>query len=319
MDEWDVFISHASEDKAEVALPLAVELRRRGMRVWLDAQKLSLGDKLREKISEALRLSRFGVVVLSPNSASKQWPRDEISALMARERNDIKRVLPVLHHLDADEVADAFPLLADRLSVSTAAGIGSIADAIEIIVLNPQSQSPTSVAPSVARQFIALLEQNTDRAAIRAFLRRHREIVVRASGMSEPQIVWEPQLGSQIADYAVGEIWRSVSRVVWRVMLLGPQAPFACDREPMIEQIDPWVAEAESLRTWVRSHLREARMTLDEIEGDFDIVIAMGRRPEPETAVAQWLRAYNDEQFDLRVRTYDWLIDAALTLEEGSK
>jgi hypothetical protein len=43
----------------------------------------------------------------------------------------------------------------------------------------------------------------------------------------------------------------------------------------------------------------------------------MGRRPEPRTPIAQWLRAYNDAQFDLRVRTYDWLIDAALTLEGG--
>src|SRR5258706_6466822 len=238
---------------------------------------------------------------------------------MARERGAVKRVLTVLHHLDSDGVANAFPLLADRLSVSTLAGIGAVADSIEAIVLNPKSQSPTAVAPSVARQFIALLEQPADREAIRAFLRRHREIVVRASGSYGPQIVWEPPLGSHIADYAAGEVWPSANRVVWKVMLLGPQATFATDRAAMIKQIDRWAAEAESLRAWVRSHLREARTTLDEIGGDLEIIVAMGRRPEPQTSVAQWFRAYNDEQFDVRIRTYDWLIDAALTIEEFSK
>ena|ERR1035441_962014 len=34
--DWDVFISHASEDKATVARPLAELLRKAGLKVWLD-------------------------------------------------------------------------------------------------------------------------------------------------------------------------------------------------------------------------------------------------------------------------------------------
>ena len=33
-NEWDVFISHASEDKSEIARPLAEALRAKGLRVW---------------------------------------------------------------------------------------------------------------------------------------------------------------------------------------------------------------------------------------------------------------------------------------------
>jgi len=36
---WDVFISHASEDKSSVARPLADILRRAGLRVWIDAHE----------------------------------------------------------------------------------------------------------------------------------------------------------------------------------------------------------------------------------------------------------------------------------------
>src|SRR5829696_6650440 len=37
---WDVFISHASEDKESVARPLAAELKARGVAVWLDDLEL---------------------------------------------------------------------------------------------------------------------------------------------------------------------------------------------------------------------------------------------------------------------------------------
>jgi hypothetical protein len=41
---WDVFISHASEDKEAVAEPLADELRSRVLMVWLDRTELRIGD-----------------------------------------------------------------------------------------------------------------------------------------------------------------------------------------------------------------------------------------------------------------------------------
>ena len=64
--EWDIFISHASEDKTKVARPLAEALRKAGVRVWLDEHQLKVGDSLSEKIDEGLSHSRFGAVILSP-------------------------------------------------------------------------------------------------------------------------------------------------------------------------------------------------------------------------------------------------------------
>jgi hypothetical protein len=42
-DVWDVFISHASEDKEAVAEPLAEELTARGVKVWLDKTSCESG------------------------------------------------------------------------------------------------------------------------------------------------------------------------------------------------------------------------------------------------------------------------------------
>jgi hypothetical protein len=61
---FDVFLSHASEDKNFVR-ELAEALKQRGVTYWLDEIQLKLGDSLREVIDKGLASSRFGVVVLS--------------------------------------------------------------------------------------------------------------------------------------------------------------------------------------------------------------------------------------------------------------
>jgi len=63
--EYDVFISHASEDKDDVVRPLAHALQDGGLKVWYDEFELKIGDSLRRKIDSGLAKSRFGIVALS--------------------------------------------------------------------------------------------------------------------------------------------------------------------------------------------------------------------------------------------------------------
>jgi hypothetical protein len=65
-NDYDVFVSHASEDKAAVVTPLANALKQRGLSVWFDHFELRIGDSLRRKIDAGISRSRFGIVVLSP-------------------------------------------------------------------------------------------------------------------------------------------------------------------------------------------------------------------------------------------------------------
>jgi len=92
---WDIFISHAGEDKATVARPLTTALRRVGVRVWLDEHELTVGDSLSEKIDEGLSQSRFGAVILSPAFFAKHWPKKELAGLRAREEEAQKVILPI--------------------------------------------------------------------------------------------------------------------------------------------------------------------------------------------------------------------------------
>lgn len=63
--EFDVFISHASEDKDDIVRPLAHALRERGLGVWYDEFVLKIGDSLRRTIDEGISRSKFGLVVFS--------------------------------------------------------------------------------------------------------------------------------------------------------------------------------------------------------------------------------------------------------------
>jgi hypothetical protein len=56
---FDVFICHASEDRAAVADPLARELKAKGILAWIDNAELQLGDRLWRKIDEGLSQSRL--------------------------------------------------------------------------------------------------------------------------------------------------------------------------------------------------------------------------------------------------------------------
>lgn len=125
----DVFISHASEDKAEIARPLAEALVQRGLSVWFDEYELTLGDRLRQKIEEGLRVSRFGVTILSDNFFRKKWPQEELDALFALEKES-KKILPVWHQLSAIDIARYSPMVASRLAISTEKGVDAVADAI---------------------------------------------------------------------------------------------------------------------------------------------------------------------------------------------
>jgi hypothetical protein len=81
-EQWDVFISHASEDKESYVEPLVKALVDANISVWYDRLVLEWGDDLRKKIDYGLMNCRFGVVVLSKAFlAGKKWTDHEFSTL----------------------------------------------------------------------------------------------------------------------------------------------------------------------------------------------------------------------------------------------
>ena len=86
--EYDVFISHASEDKDDVVRPLAK--------------------------------SNFGIVVISRDFIKKGWTNYELDGLITRSISGEQQLLPIWHNITKKEVIEYSPSLADKVARNTA-------------------------------------------------------------------------------------------------------------------------------------------------------------------------------------------------------
>ena len=111
--EYDVFVSHANDNKQSFVDSLNAGLRRLGINVWYDSSILDWGDDWKAQIKDGLEKSRFGIVVLSPQFIGREWTTKELTELLNRqnERQE-KVVLPLLYNLTVDDMKVKFPDLA---------------------------------------------------------------------------------------------------------------------------------------------------------------------------------------------------------------
>ncbi|WP_177764415.1 toll/interleukin-1 receptor domain-containing protein [Flavobacterium sp. I3-2] len=116
---YDVFVSHASEDKTSFVRPFVESLKSKGVEVWYDEFELDIGDSLRRSIENGLKKSKYGIVVLSEAFFSKEWPQRELDGLFAREVNGEKVILPIWHKISKNEVLNFSPIIADMLAINT--------------------------------------------------------------------------------------------------------------------------------------------------------------------------------------------------------
>lgn len=134
--EWDVFISHASEDKLGFVENLAKELVIQGLKVWYDDFILQPGDSLRQSIDQGLSLSLCGVVVLSNHFFRKRWPQIELDGLvsLARSHSLGKRIIPVWYGVSYSRVASYSPTVADLVALDASKGLKStVAKIVEVV------------------------------------------------------------------------------------------------------------------------------------------------------------------------------------------
>ncbi|MEQ8926082.1 MAG: toll/interleukin-1 receptor domain-containing protein [Fulvivirga sp.] len=122
--EYDVFISYAVEDKIEIVTELVGQLKNSGLKVWYAGQELRVGKSIEEVIKEGLNKSRYGVVILTHNYFTKDWPRKELHALWGK--ND-SLIIPIWHKLSTEDVKKYDPLLADKWGIESSKGIDIVA------------------------------------------------------------------------------------------------------------------------------------------------------------------------------------------------
>lgn len=139
--QYDLFISHASEDKDEFVRPLTELLTKLGVEIWYDEAEIKFGCSIRRSIDKGLANSRYGLIVLSKVYMTKYWTGQELNGLFAKNVNDF--ILPVWHKITNDEIMGFSPMLADIKALNTA--IYSLEDiAKEILSVIRPSQNINS-------------------------------------------------------------------------------------------------------------------------------------------------------------------------------
>ena len=122
LEEYDVFVSHAWEDKESFVDEFVTCLKKLDLKVWYDKDQISWGDSMRKRIDEGLKKSTFGVAVLTPNyiAEGKYWTKAELDGLFQLESINGKTLLPIWHNLTKKEVMEYSPIIASKLAMNTA-------------------------------------------------------------------------------------------------------------------------------------------------------------------------------------------------------
>lgn len=95
-DDFDVFISHASEDKDEIARPIFEACGKLGLKVFLDEAHIGWGQSFTQKINTALGSARTVLAIVSNTSVTKEWPVIEVNTALSLEVSGQKKVVPLL-------------------------------------------------------------------------------------------------------------------------------------------------------------------------------------------------------------------------------
>ncbi len=95
-DDYEVFLNHGSEDKEAIARPIYLACERLGLKAFLDATGLVLGDEYTDKIQVALQAAPVFLAVISPRSLEKHYARKEIDAALVREDRKLATIIPLL-------------------------------------------------------------------------------------------------------------------------------------------------------------------------------------------------------------------------------
>lgn len=94
-DQRIAFLSHSSTDKAFIR-QLAADLTANGISVWLDEQRIRVGDSIPEKIAQGLAESDYFLIGMSQKSSGSAWVQKELNnALMTEVQRRKVHIMPL--------------------------------------------------------------------------------------------------------------------------------------------------------------------------------------------------------------------------------
>jgi hypothetical protein len=108
-----LFLSHASEQKSEVVMPLDALLND-DFETWYDKKDIPPKGSLFSSISDALNWCDYAVLIISPEFIAREWTRAELRGAWTLQIDRKQSVIiPVWYNVKKSQVMDLSPILAD--------------------------------------------------------------------------------------------------------------------------------------------------------------------------------------------------------------
>ncbi|KAL6183112.1 hypothetical protein ACLB2K_044523 [Fragaria x ananassa] len=102
--KYDVYLSFGGPDTRKgVIFEIYDQLQTRGIKTFMDDREFEVGDPVPPTLIEAIRESRFAVVVFSRDYASSTWCLEELTAICECMKDE-NRILPLLYHVQPSDV-----------------------------------------------------------------------------------------------------------------------------------------------------------------------------------------------------------------------
>lgn len=89
---YSCFVSYSSKDQ-KFADKLHTHLQANGVRCWFAPHDLRIGDKIRPRIDESIRLHDKLLLILSKHSVASDWVEQEVETALDRERREKHPIL----------------------------------------------------------------------------------------------------------------------------------------------------------------------------------------------------------------------------------
>ena len=106
---YSSFISYSTKDD-EFAHRLYADLQGKGIRCWFAPEDMKIGDKIRPRIDEVIRVHDKLLLVLSENSVNSEWVEKEVETAFGNERERKETVLfPIRLDDSVMEIKNGWP------------------------------------------------------------------------------------------------------------------------------------------------------------------------------------------------------------------
>ena len=144
-DDYDVFISHASEDKDEIARPIFEACAKLGLKAFLDEAHIGWGQSFTQKINTALGAARTVLAIITTTSVSKEWPIVEVNTALSLEVNGQKKVVPLI--VGKPDLSK-LPLIRGKDAMQWNGDAAAVARRLQAAVGGDAPRRPAATAPS---------------------------------------------------------------------------------------------------------------------------------------------------------------------------